>query len=397
MTSKDRHEARYQRRKAARERRKREHNARYDDYNRVFDYDRLYEAGTKCCRGVRWKASVQRFETDQLLKCYRIYYELMTGCFRSGHFRYFDLYERGHLRHIRSLPIEERTAQRTLCDNALIPVLTRSFIYDNGACMKGKGIGFAEKRLTAHLERYFRKYGSEGYALVFDFSKYFDNADHEIIKAILRKMFTDERLIQITAQFVDDFGEVGLGLGSQISQVLSLALANRLDHEIKDAQGMTYYVRYMDDGVIFCNSKKRLRAVLAAIERVCDELHIRLNRKKTHIVRLSRGFTFLKLRYFLLDSGRIIRKPAHSGIKRERRRIKKLRKLYENGRITLQSVINSTHSWLAHCKRANTYLTRREMLKWFFAVFPEVPRETFDKKKRKKVQVCTTKSSLTAA
>ena len=174
MTSTERHEARYQRRKAARERKKRDLNARYDDYDRVFDFDRLFEAGTKCCCGVRWKASVQRFESQQLVKVYEIFRDLAMGRFHSGNFRCFDLYERGHLRHIRSLRIEERTAQRSLCDNALIPVLTRSFIYDNGACMRGKGIGFAERRLSAHLHRYYRKHGSEGYALVFDFSKYFD-------------------------------------------------------------------------------------------------------------------------------------------------------------------------------------------------------------------------------
>lgn len=396
MTSKERHEARYQRRKAAREQRKREYNARYDNYEKVFDYDRLYEAGTKSCRGVRWKASVQRFESNQLIKVFEIYRALMERKFSSGHFRYFDLFERGHLRHIRSLPIEERTAQRSLCDNALIPILTRSFVYDNGACMKGKGIGFAEKRLTAHLQRYYRKFGNEGYALVFDFSKYFDNADHDVLKAILRKSFADEDIIRITSQFIDDFGDVGLGLGSQISQVLSLALGNRLDHEIKDVMRMRYYVRYMDDGVVLCRSKEELRELMEAINRVCDELNIKLNTKKTHIVKLSRGFTFLKIRYYLQPSGRIVRKIWHSGIKRERRRIKKLRRLYEADRITLQSVVNSTHSWLSHCKRANTYRTRQEMVRRFFAVFPEVPRDTFNKK-RKKVQVCTTKSSLTAA
>lgn len=399
MTSKERHEARYQRRKAVREQRKRKVNARYDNYNRVFRFDNLYEAGTKCCRGVRWKASVQRFESNQLLKVCEIHLNLMQHNFHSGNFRCFDLYERGHLRHIRSLPIEERTAQRTLCDHSLIPVLTRSFIYDNGACMKGKGIGFAEKRLTAHLQRFYRKHGSDGYALVFDFSKYFDNADHTVLKEILQKYFTDQEIIQITNQFIDDFGDIGLGLGlgSQISQVLSLALANRLDHEIKDIQRMKYYVRYMDDGVILCESKQRLREVMDAISRVCDELCIVLNTKKTRIVKLSRGFTFLKIRYYLQESGRIVRKIAHSGIKRERRRIKKLRRLCDSGKITLQSVINSTHSWLSHCKRANSYRTRQEMLKRFLIYFPEVSITEFNKKKRKKVQACTTKSSLMAA
>lgn len=398
MNSKQRHEMRYQRRKAMREWRKLKNNYKYDNYKRVFDYDNLYEAGTKCCKGVRWKGSVQRFEFSQLYKVYEIYYAIMHRRFRSGHFRYFDIYERGHLRHIRSLPIEERTAQRCLCDNSLIPVLTRSFIYDNGACMRGKGIGFAEKRLKAHLQRYYRKYRNDGYALVFDFSKYFDNADHDAIKAILRRSFKDEGIIQITSQFVDDFGEIGLGLGSQISQVLSLALANELDHLIKDKYRMKYYVRYMDDGIVICQSKEELKQLLIAVQAVCDKLNIKLNQTKTHIVKLSRGFKFLKIHYYLQETGRIVRKIAHEGIKRERRRLKKLRRLYNAQKITMQSVINSMSSWLSHCKRANTYRTRRVMLKRFFAIFPEVPVNSFDKKsKRRKVQECTIKSSTMAA
>lgn len=376
MNSIERHEARYQRRKAARLQKKHIQNARYDNYERVFSYDNLYVSGTMCCRGVRWKASVQQFESQQLVKVYQIYNDLRLNKFKSGNFRCFDLYERGHLRHIRSLRIEERTAQRSLCDNALIPVLTRSFIYDNGACMKGKGIGFAERRLSTHLQKHYRKYGSEGYALVFDFSKYFDNADHNVLKNILNNAFSDKRIVEITSQFVDDFGEVGLGLGSQISQVLSLALANRLDHVIKDILRMKHYVRYMDDGCIIHRSKKKLQKVLYVIKEVCNKLHIKLNTVKTHIVKLSRGFTFLKIRYYLLSSGRILRKIAHDGIKRERRRLKKLRKLYLEGRITLQAVMNSTASWISHCRRANTYKTRQAMLNRLYSIFPEIPVNT---------------------
>ena len=63
-------------------------------------------------------------------------------------------------------------------------MFSRSFIYDNGACIKGKGIKFAIDRLKCHLQRHYRKYGTDGYALVFDFSKYFDNIEHKPLKDI---------------------------------------------------------------------------------------------------------------------------------------------------------------------------------------------------------------------
>lgn len=43
------------------------------------------------------------------------------------------------------------------------------------------------------------------------------------MKAILHKEFTDERLLALTEHFIDAFGDKGMGLGSQISQVLALA------------------------------------------------------------------------------------------------------------------------------------------------------------------------------
>lgn len=81
----------------------------------------------------------------------------------------FDLMERGKLRHIRSVHIAERVVQRCLCDNALVPLFSAAFVYDNAASLKGKGIDFAMDRLTCHLQRYYRKHGTDGWALVFDF------------------------------------------------------------------------------------------------------------------------------------------------------------------------------------------------------------------------------------
>lgn len=62
MTSHERHEARYQRRKAKREQRKIERARAVGGLARVFTYNAMYKAGKKCCNGVRWKNSTQRFE-----------------------------------------------------------------------------------------------------------------------------------------------------------------------------------------------------------------------------------------------------------------------------------------------------------------------------------------------
>lgn len=65
----------------------------------------------------------------------------------------------------------------------------------NGASMKYKGYDFAVRRLTHHLHRHYRKHGNNGYILLYDFSKFFDNVSHAVVKQALRKELTDEKLI----------------------------------------------------------------------------------------------------------------------------------------------------------------------------------------------------------
>ena len=52
-------------------------------------------------------------------------------------------------------------------------MLSRSFIYDNGASLPGKGYDFAVRRVTHFLAEHYRKHGREGYVLVFDISRLF--------------------------------------------------------------------------------------------------------------------------------------------------------------------------------------------------------------------------------
>jgi hypothetical protein len=168
MTSEERHEARYRRRKAERQRRRDARSEACGSFEQVFSYEHLYRAGRECCKGVGWKCSTQRYLGNFTANIARTHRELMDGTWKTKGFFAFDLMERGKLRHIRSVHIAERVVQRCLCDNALVPLFSAAFVYDNAASLKGKGIDFAMDRLTCHLQRYYRKHGTNGWALVED-------------------------------------------------------------------------------------------------------------------------------------------------------------------------------------------------------------------------------------
>ena len=369
MTSEERHAARYQRRVAARLEKKRARNAQYDDFRTVFSYENLYRSYKCCRRGVAWKSSVQKYITNAPLNVFRTYRELENGKFRSPGFYEFDLFERGKHRHIRSTVIGERVVQRCLCDNALVPVLERTFIHDNGAAMKNKGYDFAIRRITQHLHEHYRKHGQDGYVLLFDFSKFFDNVSHEVVKADLHDKFTDEKILALTEHFIDAFGTKGMGLGSQISQVLALASANRLDHYVKEMLRIRGYGRYMDDGYLIHPSKEYLKQCLDAIKFICDELGIILNTKKTQIVKLSHGFTWLKTRFFLTNTGKVVKKIYKHSITVMRRKLKKLRKKVDRVEMSYQDVSATWQSWKSYAERFNAYHAIQNMGALYTALF----------------------------
>lgn len=369
MTSEERKEARFQRRKAARAEKKAACCGQSDNFDWVFSYEHLYHSYKMCRRNVGWKASVQKYITNAPINVYQTWQRLQAGKYRTSGFFEFDLMERGKKRHIRSVTIGERIVQRCLCDYALVPVLGRTYIYDNGASMANKGYSFAVDRLCQHLRQHYRRYGTEGYVLLFDFSKFFDRVSHRVVKAVLHREFSDERIIKLTEHFIDAFGDVGLGLGSQISQVLALASANRLDHYIQEQCRIGSYGRYMDDGYLIHPSKEYLQKCLEGIRRICEELEITLNEKKTQIVKLSRGFTFLKVRFFLLPGGRIVRKIYHCSVTRMRRKLKSYQRFVAAGKMTMDDVYQSWQSWKAYASNFNAWHTIQSMAALYNKLF----------------------------
>lgn len=175
MTSEERREARYQRRKAKRDEARLRRSKECGDFDEVFSFRHLYLSGKKCCKGVYWKNSTQRYIGNIIPIIAKTHRELQNGTFKHRGFHAFTIMERGKKRYIRSVHITERAVQKCLCDYCLVPIYSACFIYDNSASLKHRGMDFALRRMTCYLQRHYRKYGLEGGVLLYDFHSFFDS------------------------------------------------------------------------------------------------------------------------------------------------------------------------------------------------------------------------------
>ena len=331
--------------------------------------DALYAAAMKAKSGVAWKASVQGYCLHALGNVHKARQDLLNGEDIRRGFHEFDLIERGKLRHISSVHFSERVIHKSLSTNALIPAIMPTLTAGNSANMKGRGVDYAIARLKRQLARHYRRHGNEGYVLLVDFSDYFARIDHDAAKRLVRRALYDERLVELTESLIDACGDVGLGLGSEPNQILAVALPNPIDHWAEEMAGLEATGRYMDDSYYIDMSKEKLRLVLACIEILCDDLGITINEKKTRIVKLSRGFRFLKKRFCYGPTGKVVVRPSRESITRQRRKLKAFRRMLDRGEMTMEQIDRSYQSWRGGMLRLDAHQTVLSMDALFKQLF----------------------------
>lgn len=315
-------------------------------------FKELYKGLKKSCCNVRWKDSVSGYEANGLKNTYNLRNSLLNGTYKISGYQRFNVHEPKE-REIVATRLRDRQFQRSLCDNVLYPQITRSFIRDNYACQRGKGVDDALDRLTVHLQRYYRKHGASGWVLKCDIRHYFAETPHDVAKEALRKRLTDKRAAYYTDMIIDSFGgDVGIGLGSQVSQITELAVLDDLDHHIKERLRIKRYLRYMDDFILIHEDKAVLQNALQEIAERLAEIGLTLN-GKTQIFPLKHGILWLKWRFILTDTGKVIRRISEKSVVRERRKLCRMAKLIKEGKTTAKSMKESFVTWKAHAQRGN--------------------------------------------
>lgn len=342
----------------------------------VCSFGSLYNAMNECKKDVMWKASVAGFVKNGLVNCYKLHKQLMDGTYTIDNYSYFHITD-PKPRDIVSTRMKDRVFQRSLCDNYIYEKMTKGLIYDNPACQIGGGTDFTRNRLVRHLQHYYRKYGKEGFVLQCDISDYFGSTKHDVAKSAVDKRVENDWAKSHVYRIIDSYStkekpERGMGLGSQVTQLVQLAVLDDMDHFIKEDLKIKKYLRYMDDFVLIHHDKEYLQYCRKEIEKELDKISLKLNKKKTQLFPIMHGIKYLGFAFYLTDTGKVIKKLLKENVSKRRRKLTKLKGLVDKGILTKHDVNESYESWKSHAEVGNTYTLVRNMDQYYKTLWEDV-------------------------
>ena len=315
----------------------------------MMELQTLNECAYECTRQSRWKETTQRYLSNLLVKNLELQEQVLNGTYHVSPTVDFTLNERGHIRQIEAPVVRDRIVQKTLMKHVLTPSLRPFLIYDNYASLTLRGTSFARKRFEVMMHRYIQKHGTNGYILMIDVKKYFNNIDHKVLKELIAPRIANEPqdVKDLIHYMIDTSSKTdkGLNLGSECPQIFAVYYLNPIDHFVKVVKSVKYYGRYMDDIFVIGRSKAELTTLLNEIGEQLAKLRLEINIEKTHITKLTHGFTWLQVKYNITKTGHVIKRMAHGKVMRERRRLKAFRRMMDAGQMTENDIWLAYQSW----------------------------------------------------
>ncbi len=171
-----------------------------------------------------------------------------------------------------------------------------------------RSFGFRPGRGCLTALREVRKIVDEGYRYVvdLDLERFFDTVSHSKLIEILGRTIKDGRVVSLIHKYLRSgviekglwhASEEGTPQGGPLSPLLSNIMLNELDKEL--ARRGHPFVRYADDSVIFCKTKRAAERVRASITRFIEgRLFLKVNREKT-VVSNIRGVKYLGYSFYV--------------------------------------------------------------------------------------------------
>ena len=359
-------------------------------FDKAISLNELCKAAKECRRGVSNKAGPVEFNIHRLSSCKRLKDDIVRGTYKIRPGTKVRIYR--PKKRIATAPwFRDRTWQRSMCNNGVYDDLTRPFIMDNIACQKGKGADMAIRRIIKMLQRMYREDpGAPIYGVHLDVKKYFPSTPHDELKEMDRARIRDKRFIPFLDEIIesskderpeeeirrDPFGKRGTGLGSQINQLHQVSLLNELDHEIKCI--VRAYIRYNDDFLILDHNRSIVKRAELIVKSHLEGYGLAMT-NKAGIFKAQDGFYFMRRRFILTGTGKIIIRLHPDALADERRTLRGLKRCMKRGIRTIEDIERHYQSWIANAEYAGD-APIRVMDKFYTELFRRHPK--YKRKKR---------------
>ena len=207
--------------------------------------------------------------------------------------------DKGKVRKLGIPTVVDRVIQQAITQ-VLSPIYEEQF--------SNNSYGFRPKRGAHDALKQCQRNVNEGYMYVvdMDLEKFFDTVCQSKLIEILSRTIKDGRVISLIHKYLNagviqngmfERTEVGVPQGGPLSPLLSNIMLNELDKEL-EKRGHRF-VRYADDCMIFCKSKKSAERTLTNIIPFIEgKLYLKVNQDKTVVEQISKvkylGYAFYR-------------------------------------------------------------------------------------------------------
>jgi len=330
-------------------------------FEEITSYENLLAAFKHTQKGkTKFKKEAITFRENQTYNLLNLQKELINETYTFGKYEKFKVFEPKE-RLIHAPSYKDKVVQIAI-NNILKKVYFPSFIFDSYACIDKKGTHKCVERIQHFMKKSNWENGKNSYIIKIDIKKFFYTIDRTILKKIISKKIKCKKTLRLLHKIIDSANIIdtkGLPLGNTLSQIFGNIYMNELDQYAKRKLGIKYYIRYVDDIIIFVKDKKEAKKTLWLLKNFINKnLNLKENLDKTKIFPINQGLNSIGFKIF--TTHRLLRDQNKRKIKRK---TKKFQSLIIREKISIKKVEQILNSWYGHCKTSNNYNFIQSLIK----------------------------------